>query len=49
MKASVSASADLLEADVKRSSEAASLLTDRLVMVVQNIIDQTSKHQELTS
>ena len=47
LKSSVSNSANLLEADVKRSSEAASLLTDRLITVAQNIIDQTRKRQEL--
>ena len=47
LKSSVSNSANLLEADVKRSSEAASLLTDRLITVAQNILDPTRKRQEL--
>jgi hypothetical protein len=47
IKTSVTVSAELLEADVKRSSEAASLLTDRLIAVAQGIIDQTQQHQRL--
>jgi hypothetical protein len=49
IKTSVAASADLLEADVKRSTEAASLLTDRLIAVAQGIIDQTQQQQSVTA
>lgn len=49
IKRSVSTSADLLEADVKRSSAAASLLTDRLIRVAQSIIDQTRQRQGQSS
>lgn len=49
IKTSVSTSAELLEADVKRSSAAAALLTDRLITVAQGIIDQTRQRQGLSS
>jgi hypothetical protein len=41
-KDSLSTSASLLETDVRRSSESATLLTDRLVEVAQIVIDRTN-------
>lgn len=46
IKRSFSNSIDTLQADVRRSSEAATMLTERLVLVAQNIIDQTRRQQE---
>jgi hypothetical protein len=48
VRASVAASAQALENDVRRSSEAASLLTAGLVQVANNIVDQTRAHQAAT-
>jgi chromosome segregation ATPase len=43
LNASISSSADRLQEDVQRSTEAASLLTERLVRVAQTIIDSTQR------
>jgi putative lipoic acid-binding regulatory protein len=45
IKTSIARSTEALEADVNRSAKAASLLTERLVQVAQNIIDRT-RHPE---
>lgn len=45
LRSSMSATAKLLENDVRRSSESAALLTDRLVEVAQTIIDRTRAQQ----
>jgi hypothetical protein len=45
LKQSISSSAEVLQADVKRSTDAASLLTNRLIQVAQTIIDRTRQQQ----
>jgi hypothetical protein len=45
LKSSIAASTAALELDVKRSSQAASLLTDQLIKVAQGIIDKTKERQ----
>lgn len=49
IKQSINSSAQLLESDVQRSTQAAALLTDRLIQVAQNIIDSTRKIQGVSS
>lgn len=47
LKESISSSAEQLEADLKRSTAATALLTDRLIQVAQTVIDQTRQPQEV--
>lgn len=49
IKSSVDSSADMLQADVRRASDAATMLTERLVTVAQTIIDQTRRQQGMVS
>lgn len=49
VKDSIATSAETLEADVTRSTQAVTLLTDRLVSVAQTIIDRTRQHQEVVA
>jgi hypothetical protein len=43
IKVSITRSTDALEADANRSSKAASLLTEKLIQVAQNVIDRTKQ------
>lgn len=43
LRTAMTSSARALEVDVKRSTEAVSMLTERLIQVAQGIIDQTNK------
>jgi hypothetical protein len=44
---SIARSSEALEADVTKSSKAATLLTDRLIKVAQNIIDRTQNAEKI--
>jgi hypothetical protein len=49
IKTAVYSSTSALEADVKRSSEAATLLVDRLVRVADGVIARTQEQQRLAA